>query len=710
MHNSGTSLVASLLHAAGMPMGDRLLFRRTIPADRRPSYDYFEDGDVVALQDATLLALQRHWSSYRASFTLPDLQSTQRTLFREQLTGLLKQRFKRQQLWLVKDPRIGVLLDDWQTVLSAMELDLKLLIVHRDPGSNIRSFSSKGQVPELWAEALWQRTYTNALSTAKQLQAHQVAFTSFEALMTAPEQETRRLCDFLQWRTPSNLADGVKACFDPSLPTQAPEPITAHRLHNSTVQLEKQLNRAAVQAKPPQETDLLAHQIWAALSSPAEPLELNGLHVNGQSLQPKLGVTIVTAELQGWGPCGGIGSAYSELALALAGAGHPLKILLVAPGTQDPSPAWLGVEVQRLDPSGLERLELARLVAATLRDHRSDVVHLHDWLGLGSGLEAELGPHGPLLVVGLHGPSAWTRSGNPWPRTPDGGLAVDDAVLHGEGLIRALELDTIRHAGLLVSPSRFMAHWVQQYLLQGNAPAPLVVQRNCPLSDRLTAAGKITPDLQVATKKLVFFGRLEQRKGLLLFLDALTLMANPPEQVLFLGGDCTIGNGASGSELARARLTALGIPGHFEPGLQRDGALTLLQSVGGVVVIPSLIENSPCVVEELLDSGLRLVVTDVGGSKELVAEPCTPWLSAAHPQALAHHLDAALTLPDPQAYRLTARVPDWTIRLSWQAFHERLPRRSTNPTPTAAPPAVSSRGAALVRRVLNLPRRLLRAR
>ena len=53
MHNSGTSLVASLLHAAGMPMGDRLLFRRTIPADRRPRYDYFEDGDVVALQDAT---------------------------------------------------------------------------------------------------------------------------------------------------------------------------------------------------------------------------------------------------------------------------------------------------------------------------------------------------------------------------------------------------------------------------------------------------------------------------------------------------------------------------------------------------------------------------------------------------------------------------------------------------------------------------------
>jgi len=710
MHNSGTSLVASLLHAAGMPMGDRLLFRRTIPAERRPRYDYFEDGDVVSLQDATLLALQRHWSSYRASFTLPDQQCIQRTLFREQLTGLLKQRFRRQQLWLVKDPRIGVLLDDWQTVLSTLEVDLKLLIVHRDPGSNIRSFSSKGQVPELWAEALWQRTYANALKTARQLPAHQVAVTSFEALMTAPEQETRRLCHFLQWPAPINLADGVKACFDPSLPTQSPEPITGPCLHSSTVQLEKQLVSAAVQAKPPQETDLLAHQICSAVSSATEPLELNGLHGNGQTLQPKLRVMIVTAELQGWGPCGGIGSTYRELALALAGAGHPVKILLVAAGTQEPSSAWLGVEVQRLNPAGLGRLELARLIAATLRGDRSDVVHLHDWLGLGSGLEAELGPHGPMLVVGLHGPSAWTRSGNPWPRTPDGGLAVDDEFLHGEGLIRALELDTIRHADLVVSPSRFMANWVQQHLLQGNATTPLVVQRNCPLSERLTAAGKITPDLQAANQKLVFFGRLEQRKGLLLFLDALTLMSKPPEQVLFLGADCTIGNQASGSELARARLIALGIPCNFEPGLQRDGALTLLQSVGGVVVIPSLIENSPCVVEELLDSGLRLVVTDVGGTKELVAETCAPWLSAANPQALAHHLDAALTIPDPQAYQLSARVPDWTIRLSWQAFHERLPRRPTNPTTTAVAPAISFPGARLVRRALNLPRRLLLAR
>ena len=78
MHNSGTSLAGALLHASGVPMGKRLLFREKIEAAKRPRYDYFEDQDVVALQEKHLLRVQRHWSSYRASFELPDPFSNER--------------------------------------------------------------------------------------------------------------------------------------------------------------------------------------------------------------------------------------------------------------------------------------------------------------------------------------------------------------------------------------------------------------------------------------------------------------------------------------------------------------------------------------------------------------------------------------------------------------------------------------------------------
>lgn len=129
------------------------------------------------------------------------------------------------------------------------------------------------------------------------------------------------------------------------------------------------------------------------------------------------------------------------------------------------------------------------------------------------------------------------------------------------------------------------------------------------------------------------------------------------------------------SERIEEHLASLGFSWHFERGLDRDQALALLREWQAVVVMPSLIENSSCALEELLDTGLRVVATDVGGTRELLAPGCWPWLSPADPQGLAQHLDQALISTDPEAYRLRSCLPPWLIRLSWQAFHEHLPRR-----------------------------------
>lgn len=158
MHNSGTSLMGALLHSSRLPMGDRLLLRSNIEIAKRPRYDYFEDLDVVALKDAHLLKMRRHWSSCSGSFALPHWNWPERQAFRKDLAALVSRRFRRKRLWVVKDPRTASLLEDWLWVLGEQSINPKLLIVHRDPGSNIRSFSRKGQVPKLWAEALWQRT------------------------------------------------------------------------------------------------------------------------------------------------------------------------------------------------------------------------------------------------------------------------------------------------------------------------------------------------------------------------------------------------------------------------------------------------------------------------------------------------------------------------------------------------------------------------
>jgi glycosyltransferase involved in cell wall biosynthesis len=479
----------------------------------------------------------------------------------------------------------------------------------------------------------------------------------------------------------------VQARFDASLPTEQGSAETLP-LHPATLELQQRLEQL-VYGDPPR--SLLAEALVSATATDQPDLQLNGLHPQGQSLLPKTRVTIVTAELQGWGPSGGIGSAYGQLAEALAEAGHAVHVLLVAPGDQQTQPLPQGVHLQRLDPSGLSRLELSREVAAAVLQNPSDVVHLHDWLGLGSGLKQALGPDGPPLVVGLHGPSAWTRSGNPWPAEPD------HAALYEEGLVRALEADAIHHADLLVAPSQFMASWVQQHLLGGAGSPKVCVQRNCPLQH-----GRPSRDGQGRNRVIVYFGRLEQRKGLLLFLDALEQLDRKPDQVVFVGGDCRIAEDRWGSDLARQRLERLGIAGVFHHQLQRQGALNLLMELNGVVAIPSLIENSPCVVEELLDSGLRLVVTDVGGTAELVAESSRRWLCRPEPSALAEQLSAALSSPEPGAFQLQAHRPGWQISLSWQAFHERLPRRlEAAPAPAATPTGPLRRGFRLAKRVAH---------
>jgi len=693
MHNSGTSLLGNLMHASGLPLGPDLLLKDRIPEATRPRYDYFEDETVVKLQDSTLLSLQRHWSSYRAAFTLPPIDHPARERFRESLRAVVAKRFERETLWLVKDPRSAVLVEDWLNVLSAMEVEPRLLVVHRDPLSNIRSFSSKGQVPLMWAEALWQRTYANATTAAATLPAFATVFTSFEALLSSPNQEIKRLCEILDWPIHRSTLASIQKRVDLSLPTErwpdakaAEEGSTPKNLHPATIALSDCLNRDGVGSIP----ELLATAMQESCKDKNSPLQLNTELFNGQTLQPKVSVVIVTAELQGWGAGGGIGSAFHELALCLAQAGHRVRVMLVQANQITKGDPLPGIEIQHLNTEGLTRLETLRRVAEALRKQDLDVVHLHDWLGLGSGLKQALEPNPPKILVGLHGPSAWTRTGNPWVRSAEGGLVANEKQLYDEGLVLALEMDALNQSDWWIAPSDAMAQWVTSNLCHGQHPTQLLVNRNCPLSKRL----KAKPNIDTSGEQIdcVYFGRLEQRKGLSLLLEALLMMGTPPRHVLFLGNDCVVGQTDQGSELwgselAREKLEKTQIRLTFEAGLLRDEALERLIALQAVVVIPSLIENSPCVVEELLDSGLSMVVCDVGGIAEMVRAQDCAFLSSAAPQALAKHLQNALAANrhGSNGYQLSRAIEDWKIQLSWQAFHERLPRRHSTITAEQKP-------------------------
>lgn len=462
MHNSGTSLLSNLMHGAGIPLGANLLLRDRMPERRRPRYDYYEDADIVRLQDETLLDLQRHWSSYRAAWPLPPAYHPSREIFRQKLQRLIPERLMHNSLWLVKDPRSAILIEDWLLVLRQLNVEPRLLLVHRDPTSNIRSFNRKGKVPPLWAEALWQRTYQQALLAIRTLPDECWAITRFEDLLQQPQASVLELCEWLQHPINAKQRDQLAARVDQALPAFPPAPGSDQEdgkglMHPATRAFTEQLQLQCCSAPP---NALLADELQEALADGGTPLELNRIHTEGQTLLPKATVTIVSNELQGGGPEGSIGLESRALGTVLASAGHRVTMLVISGPSPIKAPELPSIQLRQLHGSDCNRQELLRRVATFLKDHPCDVVHLHDWPGLASGLRKALQPHPPQLIVGLS---------------------------HA-GKERALEHDGLQQADWLISPSQAMATWAEQHLLNGQRPEHLVVNQSCQLPQQLGPA------------------------------------------------------------------------------------------------------------------------------------------------------------------------------------------------------------------------------
>ena len=483
MHNSGTSLLGGLLYAAGIPMGERLLMRSGIPEQLRPRYDYFEDKDIVELQEKTLLDIQRHWSSYKGSYPLGSKSINQREEFRKNLAIIIKKRFKKTNLWAVKDPRIGIMLEDWLIVLNQLEINIKLIIMHRNPYSNIRSFSDKGQVPMLWAESLWQRTYINTYKIASKLNQDDIYLANFEEIINEPEEKTTEICSFLNVNASKNLSEKIKKHIDKSLPSQnliSKE----YKIREETYRLSKILDSKKLNEDTPVESNLIFYEMKNSLNN--NTLELNRQYLGDQTLKPKIKVAIVSAELQSFGICGGIGSAYYELAKTLAKSGHSVHVIIAKEFDENEviKNKLENIEVIMCNSKNLSRLEFNRKIGEQLKSINAEVIHIHEWLGFSSGLREIIGNKTKLICVGLHGPTLWTRSGNPWPRNQDGELSVKEENLYEEGHIIALEKDAILNADLLISPSKYMADWVNKNLT--NNKLDILTQRNCPLFERIS--------------------------------------------------------------------------------------------------------------------------------------------------------------------------------------------------------------------------------
>ena len=354
---------------------------------------------------------------------------------------------------------------------------------------------------------------------------------------------------------------------------------------------------------------------WADLTADIELLGGGG--------EARARVAIVSYEFVGVVRNGGIGTACTELALALARDGHEVEMIFTGSGdlggeagferwrahyrergvTLERAPHLIEQDCDSVVHSAEHSLALYRMLKGRDEQKPYDAIHFVE--SLGHGFYALLAKRNGLAferattVVCTHSARRWLAEAHQTPFAHPAELS--DEFLEN----RSLEL-----ADVAVSPSAHLLDWCSK--------------RGVPLPRRSYVQQYVTDfDLQdvdppepAPIEELVFFGRLEPRKGIFSFCDALDLLAaQPPEglrRVAFLGKESV------SREYLAERAAAWPWGWEIHSDLDRDAALEYLKAPGRLAVMASTIDNSPNVVYEALGLGLAFLASRGGGTGELV--------------------------------------------------------------------------------------------
>lgn len=403
------------------------------------------------------------------------------------------------------------------------------------------------------------------------------------------------------------------------------------------------------------------------------------------------GLKVCIASCDVLGPIrnGGIGTFSAALAKTLAANGAQVTLLfLAAEASEDWRPKYwqnhyrkFGVELAfcftpRSPPLLASRdAQISYAAFEYLARHKFQVIHFPDWRGHAYYSLLDKGQGGVLrdsqFVITLHSPSRWLREGN-------GALPPDIEALE----VDFLESECLRRADCVVSPSRYLSSWLGlaghvEYLAHPfELPASLITGSPLPISE------------------LVFFGRLERRKGLLEFCDALDqLTSTLPKQlrIVFLGKI-----GAVQSQRSDAFITQRSTKWPWEVKLLGEyscgAALRYLGQRGRFAVMPSLSENLPLAVEECLARGIPFLASATGGIPEMILED-------DHRACLYQDTDLAAALASRVRSGARAGRPSSYLREGfggWVALHARLAQKSRSgstrrkrPFPSDLQPLVS---------------------
>ncbi|WP_445365321.1 glycosyltransferase [Microbulbifer sp. ANSA001] len=336
-------------------------------------------------------------------------------------------------------------------------------------------------------------------------------------------------------------------------------------------------------------------------------------------------ICIITEDIFGPIKNGGIGTAYYHLAVFLQRSGHKVTICFVNGLAKNPIKMQrtksffekYNIDFFSIAPQILAKTAMARTMAMPyaayewLKQHENcfDVVHVSEWRGMAyiALLAKKLGIAFQNMHFAVKGssPTLWSAEGNQQ-------FLKEERQL---GWV-FMERKSAEMADTLICGSNHLFQWMVRN--KYNLPERSFYWPNVFIDDLMPDRKKNTSNIISATREWVFFGRLEPRKGIILFVNALNTLSVKGiklPKITFLGGL---------SHRFDARKFIEENQGNWKTKIEYRSNFNSLEAVeylsgdGRLAIIPALLENSPIAVYECLAARIPFIAADTGGTSELL--------------------------------------------------------------------------------------------
>ncbi|MFA5295497.1 MAG: glycosyltransferase [Methanoregulaceae archaeon] len=234
-----------------------------------------------------------------------------------------------------------------------------------------------------------------------------------------------------------------------------------------------------------------------------------------------------------------------------------------------------------------------------------DLIEFHEWQGIGAipiRMKKIFGDYkNTKMIVKLHSPDAWIRESYFKPSLCPKDIKID-----------YLNRYSFNNADIQVSPTEYLLEWCKFH--GWNVRADASVCRNI-----ISFPEVRIPEKLIKENLIAFFGRIEERKGLLEFIDSLLYIKRHFPEFTEKYGIAFIGKeGKISPESIRKQLSGYEI--EFYTFVDRDDALSFIKDKARLVVIPSWQDNFPNTILECMSLAVPFITSRGGGIPEILGK------------------------------------------------------------------------------------------